>query len=252
MKIFLLSLITTSYSLILNTNKLWKFNNIQYFRPEWAKEVSIHYDDITRHIYSIEGIIIPINTTNRPNYNPEPYNNCQTGIINNNDKGHIWALSNGGPNINLNIILQNNNWQRYGNWRNLEKEIYHFVKEEYKWENSINLDNLLKVSEPKNKVYWKINLIYQEEECNDEECYCQPLKYNGIIKSKNKKYKFEILNNGSCSNTQCLEEYNDDNDDEYFFIYIIILIIIIISCMLFYKRNETLTNEIENIELNLI
>lgn len=240
---------------ILTINKLWTFNNNNYIRPIWAKNITIEYEN--NKILNVGGIIIPIVTKNfRPNNTPNPYNNCSVGIHTRNDRGHIFALSNGGVNIKENIIPQPDLWQRSGNWRKFEKYINRLTINEYNWENSIMLDDLLYIDEPLNKVYWKINLIYKDK-CSDKEndCNCQPIKYNGFIKINNKKkYIFEIINNG----TYFLKKYNDDNHDITYISFIIPCIIILFISILIriyiYCKNKIIRQNIReynNLDNNL-
>lgn len=230
LSILLIPIYTT---LELRTSELWGI----YYRPEWASEVIINYDN---NINSIEGILLPLNTDSRPDYNPDPYNNCPVGIINNNDRGHIMALSNGGPNIIENIVPQYNIWQRYGKWRLLEKQINTLLLKEYKLKTNLLIDNISNFN-PKNTVYWKINLIYSNY------YDCQPIMYKGFIKTKTHKYKFKIINNSTDDYKWEKTKRNDLNINIKFIIIVILVVGTGIAAIY-----VVITFIIENFEYNTI
>ena len=229
--ISLLTLIPSMFCKTFTTNKL--FNH--YIRPKWAGDITITYNE---HIESIEGIIIPISTSGRHNA-PSPFNkDCKTGYIYNLDRGHIMALSNGGPDISENIVPQYNTWQRPGGeWYKLEREIHNLVSKEYEWNNIIHPGNELEKYEPLNKAYWKINLLYKDVcSIGDNECNCQPYKYDGYVKTKDVKYNFEIINNGEYTFELEIAEIENHN---YVIIYVLLIIItFIIISVFYYKRNK--------------
>lgn len=84
-----------------STNYIWK----KHARPSWAKPVIISYNESPKQIISVEGIAIPCSTKRRPSP-PKPFNEYPTGKKLDLDKGHIMALSNGGPDISFNIVPQ--------------------------------------------------------------------------------------------------------------------------------------------------
>jgi len=243
----LLTLITSINSLQLTTNELWRMNgNVEgtlYLRPEWAKNITINYEE--KKITSIEGIIIPIHTDNwRPNSNADPLNDCPVGKLSKNDRGHILALSNGGPNIKENIIPQPNIWQQSGEWRKLEKKINKLTLEEYDWENTIYLDKLQTINEPVNKVYWKINLIYKDVcELEEKDCNCQPIKYNGIVKTQHTNYQFEIVNNGVYTWEEITEENDFDDALKYGLMFLTIGVVVCIFWMIGYYIYKKCINQ---------
>lgn len=91
-----------------STNEIWTYINNTYKRPPWAGNVSITYDD--SQIRKVSGIVVPINTKGRPEP-PEPYNGYPNGTDIYLDKEYVMALCNGGPNLNLNVVPQDPQWQ---------------------------------------------------------------------------------------------------------------------------------------------
>jgi hypothetical protein len=241
MKSFALLILITSISseqFTYTTNKLWK----DYERPEWAEEVKITYDDDMKHIQSVEGIIIPLSTNDRPKKSPSPYNDCGTGRNNITtgvdyqlDKGHIMALSNGGPDISLNIVPQKDKWQEYGEWRKLEIKIRELALNEYNWD-SKKLPQIEELEDynPEDKVVsWKINIIYKNQ-CGMKpiECKCQPIEYKGDVYTKDKHYHFEIVNDKDYTWGEITPE-SSKNHINYLLIIIPCVIILIIVSLIF-------------------
>ena len=64
--------------------------------------------NITGQIWKVNGIVLPISTTGRPS-SPNPYNEYPTGNSYGLDKGHLMVLTNGGTNINLNVVPNHHN-----------------------------------------------------------------------------------------------------------------------------------------------
>lgn len=250
MKSFALLILITSISseqFTYTTNKLWK----DYVRPEWAGNVTIIYNN--DNIMSVEGIIIPLSTEDRPKKSPSPYNDCGTGRNSNItgvnyqlDKGHIMALSNGGPDISLNIVPQKDKWQEYGEWRKLEIKIYNIALSEYGLvDGPKHPRDDLEIIDPEDKVVsWKINIIYKNQ-CGMKpiECECQPIEYKGDVYTKDKHYHFEIVNNKDYTWDEITPE-SSKNHINYLLIIIpcaIILIIVSLISVCLYK------NKIRNI-----
>ena len=264
MLLTLLTLITSVSSELITTNLLWNMNgNVKgkpYYRSEWAKNITIEYEDTK--ILSIEGIIIPIHTSDwRPNDNCDPYNSCfintgepgckgGTTIEDGYDRGHIMALSNGGPNIQLNVIAQPSNWQGSGEWRKLEKEIQRVALDKYGEDYPIYLYDVFNSTKPDNIVSWKINLNYKETCGNDNDsCNCEPESYNGFIKINNKKhYVFEIINNGTYTLNPIEKIPNDEESSLIPWIFVFIVLSIWICVYFFYRRNiqHNQISEMEN------
>ncbi len=71
---------------------------------------------------SVSGIVIPLGAVGH-HANPNPSGGWVTvgepGI----DKGHIFALELGGPNIEANVVPQWAHWQQFGAWRYYERDI---------------------------------------------------------------------------------------------------------------------------------
>ncbi len=288
MKLFttLLTLIVSINTEQYTTNELWKMNgNVRgtpYYRPGWAKNVTIEYEDTK--ILSIEGIIIPIKTTVdniswRPNDNCDPYNSCfingttstckgKTTIEDGYDRGHIMALSNGGPNIRLNVISQPHDWQaiektNVKNWRALEIKIQEVALDYYGRDNyPIHLNDVLNSTKPNNIVSWKINLNYKEICENEDMCSCsgEPESYDGFVYiNDSKQYEFSIINNETYNWELYTPEPHYPDPYKINLIPIIILciiILIILSIVLVhsYKKHKhrIMIREIENhIDLEL-
>ena len=55
-------------------------------------------DDRPGQIWSVSGTVLPISTSGRPSA-PDPWNGYEVGTAVGLDRGHIMALSNGGPDI---------------------------------------------------------------------------------------------------------------------------------------------------------
>ena len=245
------------------TNKLWKPKNKggkeTYYRPEWAKNITIEIDD-TNNTQSVEGIIIPLSSTTR--YEKKyPYNNCPTGCSRGNSRdcynnGHIMGLRNGGPDLSENIVAQWGNWQQPGGeWYKLETRIQQIALKEYEWDKKPHPEDLCMndthknctVKEPNNKVYWKINLIYEDD--------CKPVRYKGFIKINNKKhYVFEIINNGTYSLNPIEPTPTPKKKKSSLFPWICVFIVlsIWICVYFFYRRNIIQHNQIRSVIENSI
>jgi len=243
-----LTLFTLVNSEQYTTNKLWK----DYVRPEWAGNVTIIYNN--DNIISVEGVIIPLSTGDRPDA-PAPYNNCTTGNCPPNKKdcyhkGHIMGLRNGGPDLSENIVPQWGRWQTNGGeWYKLETKIQQIALKEYGWDKSKQPGDL-KDFDPKNKVVsWEINLIYKDK-CGMTlvECDCQPIEYNGDVYTKDKHYHFEIINNGTYS-WKFEKIPNDEESNLIPWIFVFIVLSIWICVFLFYKKMKY-TREIVLLENN--
>lgn len=246
MKVIVLSLINICLSNIYETNILW--NKIE--RPEWAGNIKFEYND--NKLLSIEGILLPVNTGDRPSHNPNPLNNkCMVGKEYNLDRGHVMALNNGGPHINYNIVPQKSKWQRNGNWRKLEEEIKKITMNEYKWNKTKSIYEIHNITKPKNLVKWKINLYYKNY-CSLEYCDCEPYKYTGNIYTKDIKYKFDIISGRNYLLTPIIEEENIKEED-YIYIYFIIFsfVILFIIIYLICKKNKRI-KDINFMEFEMI
>ena len=260
--LILLTLITPITSLTKTTKLLWKPKNtsglITYYRPPWAKNVTIEIDDNTRNVLSVKGIIIPLSTSDRQKA-PTSYNICH---INNTcvqydsrhcyNNGHIMGLGNGGPDLSENIVEQWGNWQQSGGvWYDFEEYINKRTLNLYGWnEKKPHPKDLCKnetqndcTKEPNNKVYWEINLRYGENSC-------EPERYDGIINFGDKKFQFNFVNNGT--EEIVLEPYkepdNKDKDDNLLpWIFVFIIFTILWGCF-FYHRKRLFQNHLNEIE----
>jgi len=265
-----LTLITLVSSELITTNLLWKPKNtsglITYFRPEWAKNITIEIDDITNNINSVEGIIIPLSTTTRPYNNPNPNNNCHMNdpcdghcIDEGYHRGHIMGLRNGGPQLSENIVAQWGTWQGNsgGAWYDFEEDINKKTFDLYGWNKTTQPVDLCMndtqnncIKEPNNKVDWKINLIY-EEYCFGTECdNCELVRYEGFIFFGEKKYTFDFVNNGT--EKIILKSEKIPNDEEsslipWIFVFIVLSIWI---CVFFFYKKMKYTREIVLLENN--
>ena len=263
--LILLTLITPITSLTKTTKLLWKPKNtsglITYYRPEWAKNITIEIDDITNNINSVEGIIIPLSTTTRPYNNPNPNNNCHMNdpcdghcIDEGYNRGHIMGLRNGGPQLSENIVAQWGTWQGNsgGAWYDFEEDINKKAFDLYGWNKTTQPEDLCMnktqnqndcTKEPNNKVYWEINLRYGENSC-------EPERYDGIINFGDKKFQFNFVNNGT--EEIVLEPYkepdNKDKDDNLLpWIFVFIIFTILWGCF-FYHRKRLFQNHLNEIE----
>ena len=101
-------IVSSSENQIYSTDEIWTKSGVTYRRPSWSGNVIITYDE--SQIWNIFGVILPISTSDRPSA-PDPWNGYDTGTALNLDKGHLMALSNGGPDIEQNIVPQSASWQ---------------------------------------------------------------------------------------------------------------------------------------------
>jgi hypothetical protein len=253
-------LITLVSSKLITTNLLWKPKNKggkeTYYRPEWAKNITIEIDD-TNNTQSVEGIIIPLSSTTR--YGTKyPYNNCPTGCSPGNSRdcynnGHIMGLRNGGPDLSENIVAQWGNWQQPGAggvWYNFEEYINKKSLNFYDWNTRPQPADLCMndthknctVKEPNKKVYWKINLIYEDNNC-------EPVRYEGFIFFGEKKYTFDFVNNGTEEIIFKEKIPNDEESSLIPWIFVFIVLSIWICVFLFYKKMKY-TREIVLLENN--
>jgi hypothetical protein len=252
--LILLTLITPITSLIEETNKLWKKpSGPQYYRPGWAGIVTIEIEN--KRINSVEGIIIPLSTGDRPGA-PNPYNNCYYNsscpehhcIKEGYNRGHIMGLGNGGPDLRENIVPQWEKWQGAGGvWYDFEVYINEKTFDLYRWDKKPHPEDLCMnktqkncTEEPNKKVYWKINLIYEDD--------CEPVRYEGFIFFGEKKYTFDFINNGT--KKIVLEPYKEpDNKDDNLlpWIFVFIIFTILWGCF-FYHRKRLFQNHLNETE----
>eukprot|EP00483_Globobulimina_turgida_P010584 UN10605 len=173
-----------------STNIIWSTSGVTYYRPSWSGNVSINYTewvgDIPGQILRLEGIVLPISTTGRPSA-PNPYNGYPTGSDSGLDKGHLMALSNGGPDISLNVVPQSSQWQQSGGWRQMEMNVYNFAKYKYEWNAISHASEIQHVAKPNS-----CNVIFFVQAMKYNVSNGQPLLYNGSVSCGIEIYKFII------------------------------------------------------------
>ena len=140
------------------------WSNKEYKRPTWAGEIVAISE--TGLIRQISGVLLPIVTNakrcpKRSFVVPMPYD-VRT-FTSEMDKGHIFALELGGPNVRWNIVMQPSNWQRFGYWREYEKQLLRITLKAYNLENSICADEVYLMSKPKQLVRIQHNLFYNSK-----------------------------------------------------------------------------------------
>ena len=171
-----------------STNEIWTKSGITYRRPSWSGNVTILYDE--SQIWNVFGIILPISTSDRPSA-PNPYNGYDTGTALSLDKGHLMALSNGGPDIKRNIVPQSSSWQQHGGWRDLEEVIFDYALSKYGWDPDAiyHASEVHDVADPGRWNYVTFNLsIFDYDNTTG-----QPMRYRGTVQSKSDLiYQFTI------------------------------------------------------------
>ena len=247
-----MKLIITLLTLIISvssitTDLLWKKpSGPQYYRPHWGKNITIEINDNKKNIRSVKGIIIPLYTDPRPSQK-NPYNNCYINnpcidghcIYKDYNRGHIMGLRNGGPHLSENIVPQWGKWQGAGGvWYDFEEYINEESLDFYDWNKTPHPMDLCMnetqnncIKEPINKVYWEINLIYEDNNC-------EPVRYEGFIFFGEKKYTFDFVNNGTEKITlKPIEKIpNDDESSLIPWIFVFIVLSIWICVYFIYKK----------------
>eukprot|EP01083_Nonionella_stella_P256514 879093_1 len=159
----ILHLLNVVKGAIYSTDIIWS----TYHRPTWSGNVSINYtepeDQIPGQIWKVEGIVLPISTSGRPS-SSNPYNGYPTGGATGLDRGHLMALSIGGPNINFNIVPQSSQWQQSGGWKQMEDVIYNYAKFKYGWNTISHASEAQNIAKPNscNVIFIVEPLIYNE------------------------------------------------------------------------------------------
>lgn len=162
MTLYLLSqiMLINGYSMQFRERFIW--SNKKFKRPHWAGSiVCIVQNDIVKRV---KGIVLPISTNSkrcpkRPFVIPYPLNIDSYKMSN--DKGHIMALELGGPNNKCNIVMQPNQWQRFGYWRQMEKQIRELALSIYKLEYPLCADEAIDMLKPENLLEIQYNLKYK-------------------------------------------------------------------------------------------
>jgi len=169
----------------LSTNEIWTTLGKTYYRPSWAGTVDISYDDT--QIRKVVGTVVPISSTGRP-APPKPYNGYPTGNDIQLDKGHIMALSNGGPDIKLNIVPQDSQWQETGGWREFEEVIFQHALYKYGWDPSslYEASQISRVHDPKIYVKYTVSLYDYSSKTGE------PMRYEGTVHTGSTYYHFTI------------------------------------------------------------
>jgi len=177
---------STQY-LTYSTNEIWSKSGSTYRRPQWAGNVTIIYDE--SQIWHVHGVIVPCSTTGRPGA-PNPYNGFETGTDLSLDKGHLLALSNGGPDIKRNIVPQGSYWQEHGGWRQLEEAIFDHAMAKYGWDPKAiyHASAVGDVADPGHWNYVTFNLSMFDYNTATGE----PMKYTGTLRSGHELYSFTI------------------------------------------------------------
>ena len=167
---------------VYSTNEIWTKSGITYRRPPWSGNVSIRYDYDESQILSVHGIILPISTAERPDA-PNPYNGAETGTASGLDKGHVMALSNGGPDVSFNIVPQTAQWQRNGGWRKMEEVLFDHAMSKYGFNHSA-IFHAAEIEVVPNVGKWNyvtLNLSMMDYDPITGE----PMKYQALIQSGN-------------------------------------------------------------------
>ena len=234
------------------TNKLWK----DYVRPEWAGNVTINYNEDS--IRSIEGIIVPTKSTNRTT--SEPYKGCYREYVGHYrfkheykgyHRGHVMGLRNGGPDISKNVVPQWGDWQANKGqpWYDFEDYINKEAFELYNWSNTIQPWELNETTKPDDTIYWKINLIYEDNNC-------EPVRYEGFIFFGEKKYTFDFVNNGTeeiiLNPIEPTPTPKKKKSSLFPWICVFIVLSIWICVYFFYRRNIIQHNQIRSVIENSI
>eukprot|EP01083_Nonionella_stella_P047368 126771_1 len=152
--------------------------SVHFTRPKWSQNVSILYDN--SQIWSLQGIVVPISTVGRPSA-PKPYNGAATGTALGTDKGHIMALSNGGPDVTYNIVPQSNQWQRTGGWRQLEIAVFDHAMSKYGWNETHKYlaSEIGQVKSPGTHNFVIFNVTMSDYDAKTGE----PMQYIGFVQS---------------------------------------------------------------------
>jgi len=169
----------------ISTNEIWTTLGETYHRPSWSGTVDITYDDT--QIRKVVGIVLPISSTGRP-APPRPYNGYPTGDDIELDKGHIMAISNGGPNIKLNIVPQDSQWQETGGWRDFEEVIFQHALYKYGWDPTslYEASQIARVHDPEIYVKYTVSLYDYSSKTGE------PMRYEGTVHTGSTYYHFTI------------------------------------------------------------
>eukprot|EP01084_Bolivina_argentea_P302059 521322_1 len=103
-----------------STNIFWG----NYYRPEWAEYLQYVTDSISNQVKSVSGYVVPVSSRGRGNI-PLVYNGHLS--LSNRERGHLMSLSNGGADIELNVIPLPSEWQTTGGWAELQATIHNFT-----------------------------------------------------------------------------------------------------------------------------
>ena len=161
----------------------------KHIRPIWAlgagKSIKIEYN-LTSKILKASGTIIPVNfESDKPKTPTKTWDGTDqnTGQTTGFHKGHLIALSLGGPNDAKNIVPQPGNWQANGAWRQLEKSIERYCLQCYGQSSPWIVTSIVKTR--KNKYACNIDIaafdFYKTTKTN------VPRKYQGSIQCGTKK-----------------------------------------------------------------
>ena len=140
------------------------WSNKNFKRPEWTGEILASTQNGL--VKQISGVLLPVATNakrcpKRSFVIPLPFD-VKT-FTSEMDKGHIFALELGGPNVRWNIVMQPSNWQRFGHWRNFEKKLLQLALKVYKLENSVCADEVHMMRKPKQVVRIQYKLNYNSK-----------------------------------------------------------------------------------------
>ena len=168
---------------ILRTNHMYhvtpeKGGPLVYTRPSWAQKVIIRCETFTNckkrlKPKTVSGIVMPTRTTNRPKA-PSSITGYSTKNVNYLDNGHIFALQLGGPDLEANIVPQEQLWQQSGGWRDFEIFICNFALEQYVWDEPLPGDELIQAVKPAKLVHLEIDVLDLDEEG-------EPWNYTGTL-----------------------------------------------------------------------
>ena len=109
----------------------------------------------------VKGRVIPTTVMHRPQ-TPASSSGYDTTDHHGQDKGHLMALQNGGPNVDKNIVPQWAHWQRHDEWRKMERKVHDMASECWK----LSLGHA-----DKTFVYFEVEVIYPASPLRDADGY---------------------------------------------------------------------------------
>lgn len=150
-----------------------------YARPDWAGPITISNNGTGRSPYdplimtspwTIEGIVVPVYTTGRRNP-PKPLSGALTGKSVGTDKGHMFALELGGPDVSENIAPQSSLWQQSGGWRQLENDILRLALDVMQWAEKYDPAGTSNITLPKKAIFLTVRPETRTDSTGQPESY---------------------------------------------------------------------------------